>query len=211
MNRRSFLKNTAVASALMATPMIALAAKRPRPLVVTLIEIANFYCSRCNALNASYDRIFKAAYDAKIDCLFAPATWEDQSLWPNRVYYSIRDLYPALEPLARNIIFKGIHAEGQLFESHSQVSAYLTQNKFTEEALKVYPDYSAAAVAERADSNEPLYSEIRVSKLIELAGVSEVPTFLFLGDAKVIDLIGPGNDDLAALTPRVLAKIENFL
>lgn len=192
-NRRQFLLSGA-GLALGALPLSrALASSQQAPMVITVVEIANFNCSRCYAVNKHFDRLQKAAYEARSDLLFTPATWEGQSEWPSRVYYSIRDLHPAIEPLARNTIFEGIHEQGQIFETLSQVQAYFDKEKVFDKAKLVDPGFNWNEVTAYAQSNEPLYSEVRVSKLIELSGAQEVPTFIWIGDSKLIGNVSPLN------------------
>lgn len=177
---------------------------------VTLVELANFTCSRCNAVNAHYPRIQEAALAANVDLVFAPVTWENGTLWPDRVYYAIRDLYPVLEPLVRDSIFYGIHEEGQAFETLSQVIAYLERRELTEQARSSAPDFDLAKVSAKADSNDPLYSEIKAGRLLDTTGAQEVPVFLWIGGGKVLGVVTPEQaPDAPALVSVVIQKLNN--
>lgn len=188
-NRRAFLKSS-IALAVAGTS-IAGKSFAAKPKYTTIIEIANFHCSRCRAVNDNFERVQKAALAKKIDLVFAPAAWEGQTPFPNRVYYSLRDLYPAAEPIVRDTLFSGIHDEGQPFETLMQVVTYFDRKGVSDKILELYPSFTWAEAIERAESNEPLYSEIKAGQLIELGGVEEVPTFLWLGDAKISHVISP--------------------
>jgi len=178
------------------------------PLVVTVVEIANFYCSRCYGVNGYFERLTQAAYEGKVDLLFAPVTWEGQSLWPSRAYYAMRDLYPRTESLVRDTLFHGIHAEGQIFETISQVRQYFERKGLLETASDLVPGFKWEAAAERAEGDEPLYSELRAGRLIDLANVEEVPSFLWLGDGRIADMVTPADStepgQIATLVTRKL-------
>lgn len=210
MNRRTFLTGTLAGLATTLSGGAALAAREP--LVTTIVEVANFNCSRCYAVNSNYDRLARLAYNVKKDLVFAPATWEGQSLWPSRVYYSMRDLYPRTEQAARNTLFHGIHQDGQVFETLSQVAAYFERNQTLDAARNLDPDFDWAQVAARSETNEPLYSEIRATRLIEMAGVQDVPTFIWLVDGKLTQKVSPDQaQDPAKLALLVENRIKGLL
>lgn len=220
MNRRSFLHAaglSAVGLGLLSTPLGALAqysrspGMQASPNNTVILELANFNCSRCRAVNDQYQRMHQAAREHGYDMRFAPVVWEQQPLWPDRVYYAFRDLYPEAESLARNALFDGIHREGMRFENLEQVLAYFERRQVPQAALSVYPNFNAAQLAERANSEDVLFSEIKASRLIEQSGAEEVPVFMWVRDGEVIHAITPAeaNGDARALVQLVLRTIIN--
>lgn len=167
----------------------------PAPLIAdgrtVLVEIINFHCPRCRALNDSYAELATAAKEANIPFRVVPATWQGQSLWPSRVYYAVRDLYPGLEGVIRDALFEGIQQEGQAFEELPQVIAYLERLKLPLRIKAVLPEFDLLAVADRAASDAPLISEVKVSMLIEQSGATAVPVFAWVRDGKVVHVLSP--------------------
>lgn len=192
-DRRSFLLKATGAGAVAVSSFspLTVLAQAVKPKLITIVEVANFQCSICRAMNDHYGRIVAQAAEKQIDVRFAPVAWEGQSLWPNRVYYSMRDLYPQSEKLVRDAIFTGIHDEGQPFETLMQVVTYLEGKNIPTLLQEKGVRLDWGDVVRRAEGNEPLFSEIRAGQLIELAGVEEVPSFIWLKDAKVDKLISP--------------------
>jgi len=217
-NRRNFLR--AGAASLLALPAARVLAQyntspglpaSPSGLVV--VELANFYCNRCRAVNDHFDRLQQAARAAGNDFRFAPVAWEGQSFWPDRTYYATRDLFPAAEGLIRNAMFDGIQREGMLFESVSQVIAYLERRQVPEKAMKLDPKFSLAAIAERAVTDDAMLAEAKAGRLVNLSGAEEVPVFVWVQDGQVLKTISPRDAaepvGLAQLVFRELTKNVN--
>lgn len=196
MNRRNFLRAGA-ASMLMLPAVRALAQYNTSPGLqaspsgIVVVELANFYCNRCRSANDHYDRLVQAARAVGHDMRFAPVSWQGQSMWPDRTYYATRDLFPAAESLIRNAMFDGLQREGMLFESISQVVAYLERRQVTENALKLDPKFSLAAIAERAGTDDTMLAEAKAGRLVNLSGAEEVPVFVWVKDGQVIKALSP--------------------
>jgi hypothetical protein len=173
------------------------APKAPPKTGYTIVEIANFQCTRCAGVNTQYSRLRDEAGKKKIDLLFSPAAWQGQSLWPDRVYYAARDLYPRAQDVVRDAIFKGIHQQGQPFEALVQVRAYFEHEKIIEAAQKADKAFDWKQVEAKANSDDPLWAEVRVSKLIDLAFVTQTPAFLWLGDGQLYKAVNPKAVDTA--------------
>lgn len=215
MNRRQFLRAGAAGLALLpaARAMAQYGTSPGLPASasgIVVVELANFYCNRCRTVNDHFDRLRQAALDAGHDFRFAPVMWEGQSMWPDRTYYATRDLFPATEALVRNAMFDGLQREGMIFESITQVLAYLERRQVPEQALKLDPRFSLAAVAERAGSDDTLVSEAKAGRLVNMSGADEVPVFVWVKDGLVVKALSPRDAPepiaLVQLTYRELTK-----
>lgn len=216
MNRRTFL-HIAAASALLLPAMGAFAQSSQystspglpsSPSGVVVVMLANFFCPRCRTVNDQYTRLFQAARDSGVDMRFAPVSWKGQTLWPDRVFYATRDLYPGTEGLIRNAMFDGLQREGMIFESVAQVVAYLERRQVTEDALKVDPNFNLANIAERASSDEAMLAEAKAGRLINMSGAEDVPVFVWLKDGEVVKSISPRDAaDPLGLAQRVYREL----
>ncbi len=206
-SRRQLL--AATAGALIARPLVVLAATQSKPVSgFAIVEIANFECGRCASVNQQFARIEAAARAKHIDLRFAPAAWKGQSLWPDRVYYAARDTFPKVTSLVRDALFQGIHVQGQPFESLAQVRAYFDQESILKKALALDAGFNWEAVAKVADGDAPLWSEVKASRLIDEAMVEETPSFIWLGDGKVYKTVTPKQaNEAGALVNTVLQAI----
>lgn len=222
MNRRDFLHALGISGAglgLLSTPLGAAAqysrspGMRASPKDIVILELVNFSCSRCRAVNDQYSRLHQTAREHGYDLRFAPVAWEQQSLWPDRVYYAFRDLYPEVEHLARTAIFDGIHREGMRFENLEQVLAYFERRQVPQAALSVYQGFNAAELADRANSDDVILSEVKAARLIEQSGAEEVPVFLWIQGGEIVHAVTPAeaNGDPRALVQLVLRTIINPL
>lgn len=196
MKRRDFLRAGAVGLALLpAAPVLAQYSTSPglpaSASGIVVVELANFSCNRCRTVNDHFDRLHRAAREVGHDLRFAPVAWEGQSLWPDRTYYATRDLFPAAESLIRNAMFDGLQREGMLFENISQVLAYLERRQVPEKALKLDPNFSLAAIADRANSDDTMLSEAKAGRLVNMSGAEAVPVFVWVQDGQVINAISP--------------------
>lgn len=203
MNRRNFLLAGAAGLTLPFGNALAQYSRSPglpaSPTGVVVVELANFYCNRCRAANDHYDRLVQTAQSMGVDMRFAPVSWEGQSLWPDRTYYATRDLFPAAEGLIRNAMFDGLQREGMIFETLSQVIAYLERRQVTEKALKLDAKFSLASIAERAISDDTMVAEAKAGRLINLTGAEEVPVFIWVKDGEILKAKSPrdANDALS--------------
>ena len=153
---------------------------------MVVVELANFFCNRCRQANDHFDRLQRAARQAGHDLRFAPVSWEGQSLWPDRAYYAARDLYPAVEPLIRHALFEGLQRDGMIFQSISQVVAYLERRQFSTQALELEPRFNLADLAERAGTDDILLAEAKAGRLVNLSGAEQVPVFVWVQDGELI-------------------------
>ncbi len=161
------------------------------PSGIVVVELANFGCNRCRNANDHFERLRDAARAAGHDLRFAPVAWEKQSVWPDRVYYATRDLYPAAEGLVRNAMFDGLQREGMLFESITQVIAYMERRQVPENALKLDPQFNLAAVAQRAITEDALLPEAKAARLVSMSGAEYVPVFVWVQDGQIIKTRSP--------------------
>jgi hypothetical protein len=161
------------------------------PSGIVVVELANFHCNRCRAVNDHFDRLRAAARAAGHDLRFAPVAWDNQSLWPDRVYYATRDLFPAAEGLIRDAMFDGIQREGMIFETIPQVIAYLERRQVLEKALQLDPNFSLAAVAERAAAEDTVLAEAKAARLVNMSGAEQVPVFVWVKDGIIIKAVSP--------------------
>lgn len=173
-----------------------------------LVELANFYCDRCRQVNDHFGRLQKAAQAAGGELRFAPLAWEGQSIWPDRVFYAARDLFPAADVLVRDALFEGLQGEGMPFENLPQVMAYFERKQLPQRALEFDRKFNLAQVAERAASDDVLYSEMKAGRLVELSGASEVPVFAWVHGGAVVKALSPRDaQDPIALVQLVIREL----
>lgn len=182
------------------------------PSGTVVVELLNFHCPRCRVVNDYYDALRQAAEAQGLALRIAPAAWEGQSIWPDKVYYAARDLFPAAEGLVRDALFDGIQREGLLFEELPQVIAYLERRQLPSRAKALDPAFNLLAIADRASTDIPLFSEMKAGRLLDLSGATEVPVFVWVRDGNVVDTLSPTDaSEPAALVQRVIRKMgETF-
>ena len=185
MNRRYFIHSLAV-SALSAGLLPSSVALAQDANQITVVQLVNFMCSKSRQVNIQYDRMAMAAKAAKIGFRFAPVTWDTQSPWPARIYYTIRNLYPAAEPVIRNALFDGMQTRGLAFETMSQVMAHLVNSQLDVEATKVEPQFNLATIAEVSTSEDIEVAMLRAARLLILSEAELVPTFVWLQNGEII-------------------------
>lgn len=179
------------------------------PSGTVLVEIINFQCPRCRVVNDQFDYIAQAARAAKTPLRVAPAAWEGQSLWPDRVYYAVRDLFPGAEQTIRDALFDGVQREGQRFEELPQVIAFLERRQLPQRIKATVPNFDLLAVADRAADDITILSEVKVARLIDLSGATEVPVFVWVRDGKVLHTISPADAaEPGALVQKVVRKLS---
>ncbi|MFY2597453.1 hypothetical protein ACOTHJ_15185 [Achromobacter xylosoxidans] len=222
MNRRLFLTRTGQLSAALGFGLPALAGAQtrygsspgqaPSPTNVVLLELINFHCSRCRTVNDHVDRIRVAAGEAGIDFRVAPVAWERQSLWPVRVYYATRDVFPEVEGLVRNAIFEGIQREGMAFENLEQTLAYLERRAIPQRGQALYRNFSLVPIAERAVTEAVLLSDAKAGRLLDMSGAQEVPVFLWIKGGDIVHMVSPqdANDpgSLVRVVVQTLSQIK---
>lgn len=194
MIRRQF---TQLAAALALSPVAAQAqfgrfpGQKPSASDTVVLELINFQCPRCRAVNDHVPRMREAARRAELDFRVAPVAWEQQSIWPARVFYAVRDLFPLLEDEYRMLIFDGMQREGMAFENVEQTLGYLERRAFQKKGTAVYSNFSTAAIAERAVTDAVLIAEAKAGRLLEMSNAQEVPVFLWIKGGNVQRTITP--------------------
>lgn len=153
---------------------------------VTVVQLVNFMCGNSRQVNVQFDRMAMATKAANVGFRFAPVTWDSQSPWPARIYYTIRNLYPAAEPVIRNALFDGMQARGMAFETMSQVMAHLVNSQIDVEATKLEPQFNLATIAAASTSEDIEVSMLRAARLLILSEAQFVPTFVWLKDGEII-------------------------
>ena len=168
MNRRNFMSSIGLAALAAATGTAMAQSTSPGLRAsasgIVVVELANFHCNRCRNVNDHFDRLKQAALDAGMDLRFAPVAWDDQSIWPDRVYYSVRDLYPEAEAMVRLAMFDGIQREGMRFEDMPQVLSYLERRQVPRQAAELGSKFNLANVAERALTDDVLFPEMKAGR-----------------------------------------------
>lgn len=212
MSRRQFLAACLAGSLPLVSLADSLSPGLPAsPSGTVLVELVNFHCPRCRTVNDYHDTLSNAARASQMTLRFAPVAWEGQSLWPDRVYYAVRDLYPRVEGLVRDALFDGIQRDGLQFEEVSQVLAYLERRQLPKQAKALDPAFDLLAIADRAVSDITMLSEMKAGRLLNLSGASEVPVFALVRGGEVIDTLSPANaTEPAALVQQVLRKLNTL-
>ena len=173
-----------------------------------LVEIFNFRCTRCRAVSDYAERISLAAEKAGVIYRPAPVSWELSSIWTDRFYYAVRDLYPKTAHLVRETLFSGVHDYGQGFEELAQVLAYMESRQVVEKALILDPKFNLVAAADRAGTDDTLYPIAKAIRLLELSAAQEVPVFVWLEGGSVTKVISPADaNDPSTLARKVLAEL----
>lgn len=222
MNRRDFIARAGQLGAIagIGLPGLALAQSRygaspgqtPSPSNVVLLELINFHCTRCRAVNDSVERLHTAAAEVGIDFRVAPVAWDRQSLWPVRVYYATRDIFPNAEGMIRTALFDGIQREGLAFENLEQTVAYLERRLIPKRGQALYSNFSLVPIAERAVTESVLLSDAKAGRLLELSGAQEVPVFLWIKGGDIAHMISPQDasdpGSLVRLVLQTLAQVK---
>lgn len=211
--RRNFLFG--VAGAALQSPAWAselygrLPGQLPSPTGVVALELINFHCPRCRAVNLSVPRFHTLASSVGIDFRVAPITWEGQSPWPARMFYSTRDLFPKAEVFVRDVIFEGIHRDGLTFENLQQTVAYFEKRDILKKGLSVHENFSLAAIAERTADETLLIAEIKAARLLEKSGARDVPVVLWIKDGDIQKSLSPApGSDAASFVQRVVHELS---
>lgn len=203
-SRRHFMGAALAAVSGMLWPVTGRAAPGP-----VIVELVNFQCSRCREVNDHWERL-DAAVRAQDGLLrFAPVAWDNQSLWPDRIYYATRDLFPAAEWVVRNALFDGMQREGQRFDELEQVLAYFERRQLVQQLSAKQVRFDLLALADYAASDTVLLAEAKAARLLSLTGASAVPVFAWVAEGEVTHVISPADaSEPVALVHRVLQKIK---
>ena len=170
---------------------------------IVVVQVANFMCSNSRQVNLQYDRILAACNYAGVGFRFAPVTWQDQSEWPARIYYAVRNLYPKAESVLRDALFDGMQRKGLAFETVSQVMAHLTNNQLDVAATKLEPSFNLATIVQASAKEDIEVSMLRAIRLTALSEVEMLPSFLWIQGGEIIKVL----DGNAAPSPANLASL----
>lgn len=207
-SRRTFLKSTAAAGASALAPFAFAQTAPGFNLVTALVEVFNFRCPRCRAVGDWAPRIEAAAKAAGVIYRPAPIAWTAEELWPDRFYYSARDLYPETAPLLRETLFEGFHNSGQTFEALANVLAYMESTGADAKAVQLNKNFNMMHVADRATTDDALYPIAKVVRLLEQTDAEEVPVFLWITGGSITKAMGPSDaNEPAVLARRVIAEL----
>lgn len=206
MNRRAFIKSV---GAVVLTASATQQAWARQVSSRALVQLINFHCSRCFAVNDQHARIAQAASEAGIDYRAAPIAWGDQSMWPSKMYYSLRDLYPGSEDAARDAIFEGVHKEGQRFETLDQMVAFLDRFEVFKQAQTLHEHFNRDKLLSYVASDAPLAAEIRAIRLLEQSAAEQVPVFVWVENGSMTQTISPAQAaEPGALVQRVMSQLR---
>lgn len=214
MRRRAFLEHglglAAAAASLPSLAQYTAPGLNASPTGVVVLMLANFHCSRSRGVNDHFDRMKSAAEEVGLGFRFAPVAWEGQSLWPDRVYYAVRDLYPHAEGVVRDALFDGVQREGLMFEELSQVMAFFERRQLVQRIRSSLGDFNLAAIAERALDDVVMVSEMKAGRLLNLSGAVEVPVFVWVQGGDITEVITPAQaSEPVPLVQLVLRAIKN--
>lgn len=206
--RRHFLAAAGILAGSTVLPAFAQQSNQLNLGVTALVEIFNFRCVRCRAVSDYADRISLASEKTGVIYRPAPISWDLASVWPDRFYYAVRDLYPKTAHIFREAIFSGVHDYGQGFEELAQLMAYMESRQVIEKALKIDINFNLVAVADRAGTDDTLYPLAKAIRLLELSAAQEVPVFIWLKGGSVMQVISPAySADPSTLARKVLADL----
>ena len=170
-------------------PGISLSPKQGESL--TVVMLANFKCGNSGQANFQVDRVRESCLKAKIGFRFAPVSPEAHSPWPDRIYYTVRDFYPAAETLVRNALFDGMQNKGLPFESMSQVLAYFMNSSIDAEAIKLDPAFDLAKIASVCSGDEIEFIRSKAARLGALCERTILPVFLWIKNGEIAKELSP--------------------
>lgn len=173
---------------------------------VHVVEIVNFSCPYCAAMESSGGDLRRAVEATGGRFVFAPLTLqEDRSNWRDRLYYAAREQGPDAEVAVRRALFRGAQDLNLPLENLDQVLVFLG-DELAAQAI----DWERL----RKDATAPATSEAyqRALYLAASAGIDALPAYIFIVDGEVAASIGrdPATNDLSALRRNVLDKIQEL-
>lgn len=210
MRRRDFIAGGAATLMLAALPAWSRSLPPQVPAAAgALVELINFSCARCFAVNAHRERLSAAAAQANLELRIAPVYWDNQSPWPSYAYYAARNLSPQAASYVLDELFAGMHQEGQKFEELSQVLAFLERRQVPAALAEKGITLHLPALAKEAASEAVKTSELKAARLLALSGADEVPVFLWVREGEVKNILHPGHaDEPTALVGVVITALN---
>ncbi len=178
----------------------------PAATPVHVVEIANFSCPYCLAMESAGNELRRATEATGGRFVFAPISpQEGASNWQDRIYYAARNQGPKAEAAVRAALFRGAQDLNLPMENLDQVLVFLAEDLSSLEL-----DW----VRLRQDALNPstLESYQRALWLGASAGIDAVPAYIFIVDGEIVDAIGrnPTTNDLSALRREVLDEIKKL-
>jgi predicted DsbA family dithiol-disulfide isomerase len=169
-----------------------------------VVEIANFACAHCRAMDPLVPSLIAATTAAGGEFDFAPLVWDGQPEARDMVYYAARQQGPDVAAAVRTSLFKGIQDNNLPFEDVAQVDAWLQQDV----PVSVGIDYDQLARDLNTDVLTHL-PEAKTARLAKAAGVSATPTFVFIKDGVVVTTLTAAPSDSAySLAEKVKAELK---
>ena len=200
-NRRNFLGKLAV-TGLIGAPFLGSYARAQEAIEgislepdnqdsVSLVMLVNFFCANSYQANFQTARIVESCQIGKIGFRFAPVSQEPQTPWPDRIYYTVREMYPLTEPLVRNALFEGTQKKGLPFESMSQVLTYLMNTGVDKKALEIDRQFDLSKIANICTADEIDFIRFKAIRLSIICEKSILPVFLWLKNGEIIKELSP--------------------
>lgn len=146
-----------------------------------IVEIANFSCPHCAAMERHYEEIERAAEATGGSLSFAPISWGDQSDWRDRFYYSAAINNKADAELIRRSIYRAAAQSGQPLENIYQVKEWLLQD--------VGNLINIDEIQEGAYDEDVEAALEKTKRLIAISGIQSVPSYIIIRDGAVIKSI----------------------
>lgn len=182
------------------------ASAAPAATPVHVVEIANFSCPFCLAMEPAGAEVRRATEATGGRFVFAPLTLQEgASNWRDRLYYAARNQGPKAEAAVRGALFRGAQDLNLPMENLDQTLVFLA-----EELSSLGLDWERL----RQDALDPTTSESyqRALWLAASAGIDAVPAYIFIVDGEITTAVGrnPATNDLSSLRREVLDKIKEL-
>lgn len=121
-----------------------------------------------------------------------------------RMYYALRDMYPAWEARVRAALYAGTQDAGVSLNDAVQVMVWL------QTTLPLQSGIDWAAVVEAAEAAPARQAAARAARLAVSAPVSDTPAYVLLRGSDVLDVFDPPrvNGSLGALREAVIEGVR---
>lgn len=170
---------------------------------VYVAKIINFNCPYCRASESHDVAIEKAVSETGGVMVWGPVSPMPESNAKDRVYFSVRDVYPELEAKVRGLLYFGSQDLGQPFEDVPQVLVYLQQ--------ELGQEYDWARIGQYAYSTRVEASIAKAKRLAISASVDHIPAYVFIKKGEVVGLLDNSRQETARaidLKNAVLEKLK---
>lgn len=208
MNRRAFLSGLALASGLLGSGCLALAAT-PAPSAIagtpiSVVKVINFGCPACRA-SESLDSLIKEEAEKHGGRFAYAAISAEDSIARERVYYAMRSYGSELETRTRQSFYRAVQDLGYPLSDMGQVIVWLQQD-FNDSSI----DW--AAIAQKAETKEITDAAMRAIRITVKAGAQVTPTYILVQGANVIavlDVQSVAGNSLVSLREAVVQKLKS--